>query len=199
MNHLDPLGLQTLDLPCDQYDGINLSIDSLTAELAGTYDYKLTVSIETSQVDYPLFTERTIRVDIGLEQVVSDFLDQFVVQNQSPPIFSVAGATPEYIISLNETEADNTDFYAELGFATIDSQNKFTTTVEPDRNAPFISVTEGINGIYSLQVTTKEAIAGDFIVKVICLEDDPALGQTSSEIEIKITIERSTKEEELLE
>ena len=75
VNHLDPLGLQTLDLPCDQYDGINLSIDSLTAELAGTYDYKLTVSIETSQADYPLFTERTIRVDIALEQVVSDFLD----------------------------------------------------------------------------------------------------------------------------
>ena len=86
-----------------------------------------------------------------------------------------------------------------MGFATIDSQNKFTTTVEPDRNAPFISVTEGINGIYSLQVTTKEAIAGDFIVKVICFEDDPALGQTSSEIVIKITIEGRIKEEELLE
>ena len=84
----------------------------------------MTVSIETSSNDFPLFTERTIRVVMGEEQFVSGIIDQLLLQNQSPPIFSVAGATPEYIISLNETEAENTDFFAELGLVTIDSQNK---------------------------------------------------------------------------
>ena len=68
-----------------------------------------------------------------------------------------------------------------------ESSNSYTVTVEPDPNAPFISVVEN-GGSYSLMLYYKEAIAGDFTISIICTSIDDILGESTSSIDVKVTI-----------
>ena len=89
---------------------------------------------------------------------------------------------------MNETESENQDFFTELGILIYESSNSYIATVVVDRNAPFISVADN-GGSYSLMVYHKEAIAGDYKISVSCTENDETLGEITSSIDIKVTIE----------
>ena len=45
--------------------------------------------------------------DLVEKEAIADILEELVTNLNEPPIFSIAGASPEYIKTLNETESEN--------------------------------------------------------------------------------------------
>ena len=85
-------------------------------------------------------------------------------------MFSVAGNSPMFNIALNYTVAENSNITFELGKIMHQTDNTVITTIQTDRNAPFLSINEDTYGNYSLLINTEQAYAGNYTISFIFAE-----------------------------